>query len=90
MAVKGDKGAKQDVFVKYEIALAVNYDTAGGPLCMRNVPHYIVEADIDMTILGRPVLDEMDFDCSEHLTKVREKYHLYDSGHVGPDVTSPE
>jgi hypothetical protein len=34
-------------------------------------------------LIGRPVLDEMDFVASQHLDSVLEKFHLHGFSHIG-------
>jgi hypothetical protein len=37
-------------------------------------------------LIGRPVLDEMDFVASQHLDSVRDKFHLHDFSHIGEEL----
>jgi hypothetical protein len=62
---------------------AVTITTPSGPLCMRVVRQIIVEDDMDHPLIGRPVLDKMDFVASQHLDSVRDKFHLHDFFHIG-------
>jgi hypothetical protein len=47
------------------------------------VRQIIVEEDMDHPLIGRPVLDEMDFVESQHLDSVRDKFHMHDFSHIG-------
>jgi hypothetical protein len=65
---------------------AVTITTPSGPLCMRGVRQIIVEEDMDHPLIGRPVLDEMDFVASQHLDSVQDKFHLHDFSHIGEEL----
>jgi hypothetical protein len=65
---------------------AVTISTPSGPLYMRGVRQIIVEEDMDHPLIGRPVLDEMDFVASQHLDSVRDKFHLLDFSHIGEEL----
>jgi hypothetical protein len=41
---------------------------------------------MDHPLIGRPVLDEMDFVASQHLDSVRDKFHLHDFSHIGKEL----
>jgi hypothetical protein len=41
---------------------------------------------MDHPLIGRPVLDEMDFVASQHLDSVRDKFHLLDFSHIGEEL----
>jgi hypothetical protein len=64
----------------------VTITTPSGPLCMRGVRQIIVEEDMDHPLIGRPVLDEMGFEASQHLESVRDKFHLHDLSHIGEEL----
>jgi hypothetical protein len=55
-------------------------------MCMRGVRQIIVEEDMDHPLIGRPVLDEMGFEASQHLDSVRDKFHLHDFSHIGGEL----
>jgi hypothetical protein len=38
---------------------------------------------MDYPLIGRPILDDMDFVASQHLDPVRDKFHLHDFSHIG-------
>jgi hypothetical protein len=62
---------------------AMTITTPSGPLCMLGVRQIIVEEDMDHSLIGRPVLDEMGFVQSQHLDSVRDKFHLHNFSHIG-------
>jgi hypothetical protein len=41
---------------------------------------------MDHPLIGRPVLDEMDFVASQHLDSVRDKFHPHDFIHRRGDI----
>jgi hypothetical protein len=41
---------------------------------------------MDHPLIGRPVLDEMDFVASQHQDSVRDKFHLHDLSHIGEEL----
>jgi hypothetical protein len=41
---------------------------------------------MDHPLIGRPVLDEMNFVASQHLDSVRDKLNLHDCSHVGEEL----
>jgi hypothetical protein len=41
---------------------------------------------MDHPLIGRPVLDEMDFVASQHLDSVRDKFYLHDFSHIGEEL----
>jgi hypothetical protein len=41
---------------------------------------------MDHPLIGRPVLDEMDFVESQHLDSVRDKFYLHDFSHIGEEL----
>jgi hypothetical protein len=53
---------------------------------MRGVRQIIVEEDMDHSLIGRPVLDEMGFVASQHLDSVRDQFHLHDLSHIGDEL----
>jgi hypothetical protein len=53
---------------------------------MRGVQQFIAEEDMDHPLIGRPVLDEMDFEKIHHLDSVREKFHLHDFSQIGEEL----
>jgi hypothetical protein len=61
----------------------VTIATSSGPLCMSGVRQIIVEEEMDYPLIGRPILDDMDFVASQHLDPVRDKFHLHDFSHIG-------
>jgi hypothetical protein len=62
---------------------AVTIITPSGPLCMRSVRQIIVEEDMDHSLIGRPVLDEMGFVASQRLDSVRVKFHVHNFSRIG-------
>jgi hypothetical protein len=85
MAIRGESD-KQTCSTTEMLMSAVTITTPSGPLCMRGVRHIIVEEDMDHPLIGRPVLDEMDFVASQHLDSVRDKFHLHDFSHIGEEL----
>jgi hypothetical protein len=65
---------------------AVTITTLSGPLCLRGVRQIIVEEELDHTLIGRAVLDEMGFVASQHLDSVRDKFHLHEFSHTGEEL----
>jgi hypothetical protein len=53
---------------------------------MRGVRQIIVEEDMDLPLIGRPVLDEMSFVASQRLDSVRDRFHLQDFSHIGEEL----
>jgi hypothetical protein len=41
---------------------------------------------MDHPMIGKPVLDEMGFEASQHLDSVRDKFHLHDFSHIGEEL----
>jgi hypothetical protein len=85
MAIRGECD-KQTCSATEMLMSAVTITTPSGPLCMREVRQIIVEEDMDHPLIGRPVLDEMDFVASQHLDSVRDKFHLHDISHIGEEL----
>jgi hypothetical protein len=85
MAVRGE-GDRQTCSATEMLMSAVTIMTPSGPLCMRGVRQIIVEEDMDNPLIGRPVLDEMVFEASQHLDSVREKIHLHEFSHIGEEL----
>jgi hypothetical protein len=85
MAIRGESD-KQTCSATEMLMSAVTITTPSGPLCMRGVRQIIVEEDMDHSLIGRPVLDEMGFVASQHLDSVRDKFHLHDFSHTGKDL----
>jgi hypothetical protein len=85
MAIMGESD-KQKCSATEVIMSAVTITTSSGPLCMRGMRQIIVEEDMDHSLIGRPVLDEMGFVASQHLNSVRDKFHLHDFSHIGEDL----
>jgi hypothetical protein len=85
MAIRGE-GDKQTCSATEMLMSAVTITTPSGPLCMRGVRQIIVEEDMDHSLIGRPVLDEMGFMASQHLDSVRDKFHLHDFSHIGEEL----
>jgi hypothetical protein len=85
MAIRGD-GDKQTCSATEMLMSAVTITTPSGPLCMRGVRQIVVEKDMDHPLIGRPVLDEMDFVASQHLDSVRDKFHLHDFSRIGEEL----
>jgi hypothetical protein len=81
MAIKGES-EKQKCSAKEMLMSAVTITTPSGPMCMRGVRQIIVEEDMDHSLIGRPVLDEMGFVASQQLDSVRDKFHLHDFSHI--------
>jgi hypothetical protein len=73
---------KQKCSAQETLMSALTITTPSGPLCMRGVRQIIVEEDMDHSLIGRPVLDEMGFVASQHLDSVRDKFHLHDFSHI--------
>jgi hypothetical protein len=65
---------------------AVAITTPSGPLCIRGRRQFVVEEDMDLPLIGRPVLDEMGFVASQHMDAVRDKFHLHDFSHIGEEL----
>jgi hypothetical protein len=82
MAVRSESD-KQTCSATTMLLSAKTITTPSGPLCMRGVRQIIVEEDMDHPLIGRPVLDEMDFVASQHLDSVRDKFHLHDFSQFG-------
>jgi hypothetical protein len=53
---------------------------------MRGVRQIIVEEDMNHSLIGRPVLDEMGFVASQHLDSVRDEFHLHGFSHIGEEL----
>jgi hypothetical protein len=85
MAIMGE-GDKQTCSATEMLMSAVTITTPSGPLCMREVRQIIVEEDMDHPLIGRPVLDEMGVEASQHLDAVRDKLHLHDFSHIGEEL----
>jgi Reverse transcriptase (RNA-dependent DNA polymerase) len=49
-----------------------------GPSCLRRVPFAIIEAEMDETLLGRPLLEILGFSINDHFEKHAKKYHNMD------------
>jgi hypothetical protein len=64
----------------------VTITTPSGPLCMRGVRQIIVEDEMNHPLIGRPVLDEMDFVASQHLDSVRDKFHMHDFSNISEEL----
>jgi hypothetical protein len=82
MAIRGE-GDKQTCSATEMLMSAVTITTPSGPLCMRRVRQIIVEENMDHPLIGRPVLDQMDFVASQHLDSLRDKFHKHDVSHIG-------
>jgi hypothetical protein len=82
MAIRGERD-KQTRSATEMLMSAVTITTPSRPLCMRRLRQIIVEEDVDHPLIGRSVLDEMDFMASQHLDSVRNKFHLHDFSHIG-------
>jgi hypothetical protein len=85
MAIRGE-GDKQTCSATEMLMSAVTITTPSGPLCMRGVRQIIVVEDMDHSLIGRPVLDEMGFVASQHLDSVRDKFHMHDFSHIGEEL----
>jgi hypothetical protein len=85
MAIRGESD-KQTCSATEMLMSAVTITTASGPLCMRGVRQIFVENDMDHSLIGRPVLDEMGFVASQVLDSVRDKFHLHDFSHIGKEL----
>jgi hypothetical protein len=85
MAISGESD-KQACSATQMLMSAVTITTPSGPLCMREVRQIIVEEDMDHSLIGRPVLDEMGFVASQHLDSVRDKFHLHYFSHIGEEL----
>jgi hypothetical protein len=85
MAIRGESD-KQTCSATEMLMSAVTIATPSVPLCMRGVRQIIVEEDMDHPLIGRPVLDEMDFVASQHLDSVRDKLHLHDFSLIGEEL----
>jgi hypothetical protein len=77
MAIRGESD-KQTCSATEMLMSAVTITTPSGLLCMRGVRQIIVEEDMEHPLIGRPVLDEVNFVASQHLDSVRDKFHLHD------------
>jgi hypothetical protein len=53
---------------------------------MREVRRIIAEENMDHSLIGRPVLDEIGFVVDQHLDSVRDKFHLQDFSNVGEEL----
>jgi hypothetical protein len=85
MDIRGES-YKQTCSATEMLMSAVTITTPSGPLRMRGVRQIIVEEDMDHPLIGRPVLDEMDFKASQHLDSVRDKFHQHDFRHIGEEL----
>jgi hypothetical protein len=85
MAINGERD-KQKCSAKEMLMSAVTITTPSGPLCMRGVRQIIVEEGMDHPLIGRPVLNEIGFEASQHLDSVREKFHLHDFSYIGEEL----
>jgi hypothetical protein len=85
IAIRGE-GDKQTCSATEMLMSEVTITTPLGPLCMRGVRQIIVEEDMDRSLIGRPVLDEMSFVASQHLDSVRDKFHLHDFSHIREEL----
>jgi hypothetical protein len=85
LAIRGESD-KQKCNAKYMLMSAVTITTPTGPLCARGVRQIIVEEDMNHPLIGRPVLDDMGIEASQHLDSVRDKFHLHNFSHIGEDL----
>jgi hypothetical protein len=85
MAISGESD-KQTCSATQMLMSVVTITTSLGPLCMRGVRQIIVEEDVGHPLIGRPVLDEMGFEASQHLDSVRDEFHLHDFRHIGEEL----
>jgi hypothetical protein len=85
MAIR-DESDKQKRSAKEMRISAVTNTTPLRPLFKLGVRQIIVEEDMEHPLIGRPVLDEMDFVASQHLDSVRKKIHLHDFSHIGEEI----
>jgi hypothetical protein len=85
LAIRGERD-KQKCSATEMLMSPVTITTPSGPLCMRGVQQIIVEEEMDHTLIGRPVLDEIGFVTSQHLDYVRDKFHLHDFSNIGEDL----
>jgi hypothetical protein len=82
ITIRGESD-KQKCSAKEMLISAVSITTLSEPLCMRGVRQIIVEEDMDLPLIGTPVLDEMGFGASQHLDSAWGKFHLQDFSHIG-------
>jgi hypothetical protein len=85
IAIRGERD-KQKCSAQEMLMSAVTITTLWGPLCMRGVRQIIVEEDMDHSLIGRPVLDEIGFVASQHLDSVRDKFHPPEFTHIGEEL----
>jgi hypothetical protein len=85
MAIRGESD-KQKCSAKEMLMSAVLITTPSGTPWMRGVRQIIVEVDMNHSLIGRPVLDEMGVAASQHLDSVRDKFHLNDFSHIGEEL----
>jgi hypothetical protein len=53
---------------------------------MHGVRQIFVEEEMHHPLIGRLVLDEMDFMVSQHLDSVQDKFHLQGFIHIGEEL----
>jgi hypothetical protein len=82
MAISSDID-KQKCSAMEMLMSAVTLTTPSGFLCKGGLRQIIVEEEMDHSLIGRPVLDKMDFVASQHLDSGREKFHLHEFSHIG-------
>jgi hypothetical protein len=85
IAIRGESD-KQKCSATKMLMSAVTITTPSEPLCMRGVRQIVVDEEMDHSLIGRPVLDEMGFVASQHLDYVRDKFHLHDFSHIGEEI----
>jgi hypothetical protein len=82
MVIRGESN-KQTCSATEMLVSAVTINTPSGPLCMRGGPQIIVDEDMDLSLIKRPVLDKIGFVASQHLDSVQSRFHLHDFSHIG-------
>jgi hypothetical protein len=85
MAIRGDSD-KQTCSATEILKSAVTITKPSGPQSIRGLRQIIAEEDIDHSLIGRPVFDEMGIVASQHLDSVRDKFYLHDFSHIGEEL----
>jgi hypothetical protein len=82
MAIRGEN-EKQKCSATEMLMSAVTIIKSSRTLCLRGVRKACAEEEMDHSLTGRPVLDEMCFVASQHLDSILDKFYLHDFSHIG-------
>lgn len=72
------------------VQLTLTLQLEAGPLRMRNVQFLVLEEDFDEVLLGRPIMNMLGIDVTEHLNTVRVEFNDMDFSEVhsiGPGIS---